>query len=48
MVTLKGDRIPAITRFGDNSLFPLFGLPGTLRDQSVWFRSPCPSVDVSS
>ncbi len=23
---------PAITRFGDNSLFPLFGLPRTLRE----------------
>jgi len=32
VLTLEGDRISAITRFGDNSLFPLFGLPRTLRD----------------
>jgi len=28
VLTLEGDQISAITRFGDNSLFPLFGLPG--------------------
>jgi RNA polymerase sigma-70 factor (TIGR02960 family) len=32
VLTLGGDRICAITRFGDNSLFPLFGLPRTLHD----------------
>ncbi len=32
VLTLAGDRISAITRFGDNSLFPLFGLPRTLRE----------------
>lgn len=32
VLTLEGDRISAITRFGDNSLLPLFGLPRTLRD----------------
>jgi RNA polymerase sigma-70 factor (ECF subfamily) len=32
VLTLEGDRISAITRFGDNGLFPLFGLPRTLRD----------------
>jgi RNA polymerase sigma-70 factor (TIGR02960 family) len=32
VLTLEGDRISAITRFGDNSLFPLFGLPRTLPD----------------
>jgi RNA polymerase sigma-70 factor (TIGR02960 family) len=32
VLTLEGDRISAITRFGDNSLLPLFGLPRTLRE----------------
>jgi hypothetical protein len=32
VLTLAGDKICAITRFGDNSLFPHFGLPRTLRD----------------
>jgi len=31
VLTLEGGQISAITRFGDNSLFPLFGLPRTLR-----------------
>jgi len=31
VLTLEGDQISAITRFGDNSLFPHFGLPRTLR-----------------
>jgi RNA polymerase sigma-70 factor (ECF subfamily) len=31
VLTLEGDQISAITRFGDNSLFPQFGLPRTLR-----------------
>ena len=31
VLTLEGDRISAITRFGDNSVFPHFGLPRTLR-----------------
>jgi RNA polymerase sigma-70 factor (TIGR02960 family) len=31
VLTLAGDRISAITRFRDSSLFPLFGLPRTLR-----------------
>ena len=30
VLTLEGDKICAITRFGDNSLFPHFGLPRTL------------------
>ena len=30
VLTLAGDTICAITRFGDNSLFPDFGLPRTL------------------
>jgi RNA polymerase sigma-70 factor (ECF subfamily) len=33
VLTLAGDKICAITRFGDNSLFPQFGLPRSLRDQ---------------
>ena len=32
VLTLEGDQISAITRFGDNSLFPHFGLPRTLPD----------------
>ena len=32
VLTLAGDKICAITRFGDNSLFPHFGLPRTLPD----------------
>jgi RNA polymerase sigma-70 factor (TIGR02960 family) len=32
VLTLEGDRVSAITWFGDNSVFPHFGLPGTLRD----------------
>jgi RNA polymerase sigma-70 factor (ECF subfamily) len=32
VLTLAGDQISAITRFGDIGLFPLFGLPQTLRD----------------
>jgi RNA polymerase sigma-70 factor (TIGR02960 family) len=31
VLTLEGDRICAITRFGDTSVFPCFGLPRTLR-----------------
>ena len=31
VLTLEGDRISAITWFGDSSVFPLFGLPRTLR-----------------
>ena len=31
VLTLEGDRISAITWFGDTSVFPLFGLPRTLR-----------------
>ena len=31
VLTLAGDKVGAITRFGDNSLFPHFGLPRTLR-----------------
>jgi RNA polymerase sigma-70 factor (TIGR02960 family) len=31
VLTLEGDRISAITRFGDTSVFPYFGLPRTLR-----------------
>ena len=32
VLTLAGDKICAITRFGDNGLFPHFGLPRTIRD----------------
>jgi hypothetical protein len=32
VITLEGDRISAITWFGDNSVLPWFGLPRTLRD----------------
>jgi RNA polymerase sigma-70 factor (TIGR02960 family) len=31
VLTLEGGRISAITRFGDTSVFPYFGLPRTLR-----------------
>jgi hypothetical protein len=31
VLTLEGDRISAITWFGNNSFFPYFGLPRTLR-----------------
>jgi RNA polymerase sigma-70 factor (TIGR02960 family) len=31
VLTLEGDRISAITWFGDPSIFPRFGLPGALR-----------------
>ena len=31
IVTLKGDHISAMTWFADSSVFPLFGLPRTLR-----------------
>jgi RNA polymerase sigma-70 factor (TIGR02960 family) len=31
VLTLRGDRISAITWFGDSSVFPLFGLPRILR-----------------
>ena len=30
VLTLEGDRISAITRFGDNWVLPYFGLPRTL------------------
>jgi RNA polymerase sigma-70 factor (TIGR02960 family) len=32
VLTLAGDQICALTRFGDTGLFPVFGLPRTLRD----------------
>jgi hypothetical protein len=32
VLTLRGDRIAAITGFPDTSVFPHFGLPRTLRD----------------
>jgi RNA polymerase sigma-70 factor, ECF subfamily len=32
VLTLEGDRVSAITWFTDNSVFPHFGLPRTLRD----------------
>jgi hypothetical protein len=32
-LTLEGDRIFAITRFGDSTPFPHFGLPSTLRGE---------------
>jgi hypothetical protein len=31
VLTLQGDKIAAITRFTDSSVFPLFGLPRILR-----------------
>ena len=31
VVTLEGDQISAMTWFADSSVFPLFGLPRTLR-----------------
>jgi len=31
VLTFEGDRISAITWFGDDSVFPHFGLPRTLR-----------------
>jgi RNA polymerase sigma-70 factor (ECF subfamily) len=31
VLTLAGDKVCAITRFGENSLFPYFGLPRTLQ-----------------
>jgi RNA polymerase sigma-70 factor (TIGR02960 family) len=30
VLTLEGDKVSAITRFGDNGLLPLFGLPRTI------------------
>jgi RNA polymerase sigma-70 factor (ECF subfamily) len=33
VLTLQGDQISTITRFGDNSLLPHFGMPRTLRDE---------------
>jgi RNA polymerase sigma-70 factor (ECF subfamily) len=32
VLTLDGDQISAITRFGDTGILPHFGLPRTLRD----------------
>jgi RNA polymerase sigma-70 factor (ECF subfamily) len=32
VLTLEGDRISGITRFGDTGVFPYFGLPRTIRD----------------
>jgi len=32
VLTLEGDRIAAVTRFGDTAILPHFGLPRTLRD----------------
>jgi len=32
VLTLEGDRISAVTWFGDRGLFPHFGLPRTLRE----------------
>ncbi len=32
VLTLEGEQISAITRFGDNGVFPHFGLPRTLRE----------------
>ena len=31
VLTLEGDRIAGITRFGDTAILPQFGLPRTLR-----------------
>jgi hypothetical protein len=41
VLTLAGDKVCAITRFGDNSLFPHFGLSRTLEwsqnaDSEAW------------
>jgi hypothetical protein len=32
VLTLEGDRISAVTWFGDRGVFPHFGLPRTLRE----------------
>jgi hypothetical protein len=32
VLTLEGDRIAGLTRFGDTGILPRFGLPRTLRD----------------
>jgi RNA polymerase sigma-70 factor (ECF subfamily) len=32
VLTLDGERISALTRFGDSGFLPAFGLPRTLRD----------------
>jgi len=42
VLTLEGDRIAAVTRFGDTGILPHFGLPRTLRDSSsaAWARPP--------
>jgi RNA polymerase sigma-70 factor (TIGR02960 family) len=34
VLTLAGDRVAAVTWFGDRSLFPRFGLPATLREEA--------------
>lgn len=44
VLTLRDDRISAITRFGDNGLLPRFGPPRTLRD---WIPSVQESTDVT-
>jgi RNA polymerase sigma-70 factor (ECF subfamily) len=33
VLTLEGDRIAGVTRFGDTAILPHFGLPRTLRDE---------------
>ena len=48
VLTLAGDKVCAITRFGDNSLFPQFGLPRNLEwsqdaDSEAWSTWPRPS-----
>jgi hypothetical protein len=39
VLTLEGDRISAITWFGDSSVFPHFGLPRMLREESRGIRA---------
>jgi RNA polymerase sigma-70 factor (TIGR02960 family) len=40
VLTLAGDKVCAITRFGDNSLYPQFGLPRTLE----WSQNAYPEA----
>ncbi|WP_330341523.1 hypothetical protein [Streptomyces sp. NBC_00557] len=40
VLTLRDDGIRAITRFGDNALLPLFGLPRTLHEGGPADRRP--------
>jgi RNA polymerase sigma-70 factor (ECF subfamily) len=41
VLTLRGDRVAAITGFADTSVFPHFGLPRTLPESGRAYCSPC-------